>query len=304
MAETMRATADMLLQAAETRRERVRRRIGILALAYLLVLVLTFLMIAPFTHAAISSFKDNPTEWPPKLLPSTWHPENYLEAWTLSKTNTGVPLFPLWVRNTLLVAAVKTASVVLFSAMAGYAFARLNFPLKNFLFYLTLFVMMVPSQVTFISNYILLSRMRLVNTYIGLALVELVTPAGVFLMTQFLKSLPKELEEAAVIDGASRLQTFTRIIIPLSKPALGALTILNFQGFWNAFFWPTVLLRHQELFTLPLGLDRFNRIYGNVAGRADLILAGSIMSALPIIIIFLVFQRYFIEGVSLSGLKG
>jgi len=241
--------------------------------------------------------------------------ESYVQAWTTYKGQEGRFLFPRWVFNSLIVAIFKVVLTVLFSLMAGYALARLRFPGRNFLFLFAIFTMMVPGQVTFISNYILLrdgifgisklfGASTLINTYYALFLPGLVSAGSVFLMKQFMESIPRELEEAARIDGASSFQIFTRIIIPLSLPAMGALSILAFHGSWNEFFWPLVVLKTQEMWTLPIGLLAFRQFYGSVAGTNwNLVLAGAVISAIPVLVIFILFQRYFIEGVKLSGIK-
>ena len=242
--------------------------------------------------------------------------EYYIQAWTTYKGRDGKELFPRWVFNSFIVAVFKVIITVLFALMAGYALARLHFPGRNFLFLVTIFTMMVPGQVTFFSNYLVLrdgifgiSKLfgtdSLLNTYYALFLPGLVSTAMVFLMKQFMEAIPRELEEAARIDGASSFQIFTRIIVPLSVPAMGALAILTFHGSWNEFFWPLVVLTSQEMWTLPIGLLSFKQFYGSVAGTNwNLVLAGAVISALPVLIIFVLFQRYFIEGVKLTGIKG
>lgn len=199
--------------------------------------------------------------------------------------------------------------------MAGFALARLKFRGKNTIFLLMLFSMMIPAQVTFISNYLVLrdgvfglSRIfgvnTLLNSYSGLIVSGLVSASSVFIMKQFFEGLSSSLEEAARIDGASTYQILFRIFLPLAKPALGALTILTIQGVWNEFFWPLVVLTSpQDRFTLTIGLLSFRRMYG-VAFDWGPILAGSVISALPLVVLFVVFQRYFVEGISFTGVKG
>ncbi len=242
--------------------------------------------------------------------------KNYVRVFKESKSlSTGQSLFWRWTVNSFFVALVKVITNLLFAAMAGYALARMRFPGKHLLFLLMLFTMMVPGQVLFISNYLVLrdgifglSRLfgapTLLNSLWGLILSGVVGSSAVFIMKQFFESIPKEIEEAALIDGASPAQTFFRVVLPMATPALGALTILVFQGTWNEFFWPLVVLTSpQDIYTLPIGLLSFRNAYGQV-GDWGLILAGAFLSMVPIIVLFVVFQRYFIEGVSFSGLKG
>jgi multiple sugar transport system permease protein len=239
----------------------------------------------------------------------------FIQAWTEFRSREGGYLFPRWVWNSFLIAVLQIVVAVVFATMAGYALARLRFPGRNFLFFLVTFTMMVPPQVTFISNYILLrdgifgisrlfGRENLINTYWAIFLPVLVSSLGVVLMKQFLESIPREIEEAARIDGASTFRIYSRIILPLCRPAIAVLTILTFQGSWNAFFWPLVVLRDTEMFTLPIGLLFFRQYYGAAGGANwNLILAGTVISAIPVLIIFLLFQRYFVQGFHLSGIK-
>ena len=230
--------------------------------------------------------------------------------------STGKRLFTTWIFNSFFIAIIKVITTLTFASMAGYALARLKFFGKNYLFVLILFSMMIPGQVTFISNYLVLrdgifgltklfGGGSLLNSFTGLIISGLVGAAAVFIMKQFFEGLPKELEESARIDGASTYQIFSKIMLPLAKPALGALTILTFQGAWNEFFWPLVVLTSpMDKFTLPIGLLSFKNTYASGAFDWGPILAGAIISALPIIILFFVFQRYFVEGASFSGIKG
>jgi multiple sugar transport system permease protein len=246
--------------------------------------------------------------------------KNYVRAFRESyDATTKQSLLWRWTINTFLFAFFRVIAALLFASMAGYALARLHFFAKRPLFFLILFSMMVPAQVTFISNYLVLrdgifgvSKLfgvdTLLNTMTGLILggsgsAALVAASAVFIMKQFFESMPNEIEEAARIDGANALQTFFRIVLPMAAPALGALTILTFQGAWNDFFWPLVVMGSRENLTLPVGLLSFRTAYGP-AGDWGLILSSAFFSMIPIVILFIVFQRYFIEGVSFSGVKG
>jgi len=222
---------------------------------------------------------------------------------------TGRSLFLSWTANSFFVAIAKVLSTLLFASMAGYALARLRFPGRGLVFVLILFAQMIPTQVIFISNYLVLrdgifglSRLwgqaTLLNSLWGVILSGLVGAGAVFIMKQFFESIPREVEEAAMIDGATQWQRYSRVVLPMARPALGALTIITFQGAWNDFFWPLVVLTTPEdIKTLPIGLLSFRNAYGG-AGDWGLILAGAVLSALPIIVLFIVFQRYFMEGVS------
>ena len=218
--------------------------------------------------------------------------------------SSGQSLFLAWILNSFLLVFLMCASGLIFAPMAGYALARLNFPHKNAFFVFILFVMTVPNQVLFISNYLVLRDIGLLGSIFGVWLVSPFVGAGqIFLMKQFFETLPKELEEAAKIDGASVSMTFWRVIMPLAGPALGALTITTAQGAWNQYFWAAVALtKGGTTLTLPIGLRSFNQSYGQ-SGDYGLILAGAIVSALPVIILFIVFQRYFVASAASSGGK-
>jgi multiple sugar transport system permease protein len=201
--------------------------------------------------------------------------------------------------------------------MGGYAFARLNFPFKNALFIILLISMMIPGQATLIPHFLVIgpgilrdltifgmkipTGFGLLNTKLGVILPGIATAFGVFMMTQFYKSIPKEIEEAAQIDGLSRLGIFFRIVLPISKTQLLTLALLTFQGAWNEFLWPMIILRSPEKFTLPVGLQWFKGEYYTLY---SVVLAGSLFNTIPILVLFFLFQRYFTRGIATTGLKG
>ncbi|GIW33631.1 carbohydrate ABC transporter permease [Meiothermus sp.] len=230
---------------------------------------------------------------------------NYVRVFNEARDpNTGASFFLRWTLNTFLVSLAVVLTTLLFASLAGYALARMYFPGKNYLFAFVVFTMTVPAQAIFISNYLVLRDLGLLGSLWGMVVWSAVGAGAVFIMKQFFESIPREIEEAALIDGASPITTFFRIIIPMATPALGALTILTFQGMWNEFFKAAVVLSGQQTnYTLPLGLSFFRSAYG-VAGDWGLMLASAFLSMIPIIILFVVFQRYFVEGVSTSALKG
>ncbi|MBC7092835.1 carbohydrate ABC transporter permease [Candidatus Bipolaricaulota bacterium] len=242
--------------------------------------------------------------------------DHYVRAWTTFKGEGGRLLFPRWIGNSFLIAALRVVITVVFATMAGYALSRLRFPGRNFLFFFVIFTMMIPGQVTMISNYLVvrdgvfgLSKLvgldTFLNTFWALFLPALVSSSAVFMMKQFMESIPKEIEEAARIDGANTFQIYTRIILPLSLPAIAAVSILTFQGAWNEFFWPMVVLTQPKKYTLPLGLNYLLHYYqaGATGSVWNMILAGTVISVIPVLVIYILFQRYFIEGFHLSGIK-
>lgn len=240
---------------------------------------------------------------------------NYRRVFNEARSvTTGQSLFLRWTWNTFVYAFFRVLLTLAVATMAGYALARLRFPGRNLVFLLVLFAQMVPTQVLFISNYLVLrdgiwglwpalGLGTLLNSLPGLLFVTALSAGPVFIMKQFYESIPREVEESAMIDGAGHWGRFWRVVLPMARPALGALIILSFQSAWNDFFWPLVVLTTPEdIKTLPIGLLTFRNVYGNT-GDWGLILAGAIMSAVPVIVLFVVFQRYFMEGVSFGGSK-
>lgn len=277
--------------------ERPRRRLAPLDIVvYILLLIFTFTSVAPFIFSFLSSFKTfgDVLAYPPTILPPTWTLGNYQAI--LSNGS-----FLRWLFNSFAFAIGVMVFNVLFSSMAAYALARMRFPGRNIIFYATLGVMLIPLPITMIPKFLTMDSLHLVNTYLALLLPYAAQPFSVFLMVQFLKGLPREIEESAMIDGASRFRTFFQIVMPLVKPALTAVAILSFQGAWNEFTWSLLVLNTPDMYTLPIGLLFFK---GAHYTEYNLLLAGSMFNTIPILIVFFIFQRYFIEGVASAGLKG
>ena len=206
-----------------------------------------------------------------------------------------------WTLNTMIVSVAVTALEVLFCSMAGYAFAKLRFRGRDFLFWLYIGSMMVPGQVTLVPLFVLMARMGLVDTYWGLILPFASTPFGVFLMRQQMQTLPSELLDAGRIDGCSEFGLYSRIVMPLVKPGLAVLAVFTFVGQWNSFLWPLVATRSTEMRLLQVGLAMLQE---EVPQRYGLLMAGATYAAIPIVLIFFLFQRYFLQGVRIGGLKG
>jgi len=211
---------------------------------------------------------------------------------------------PRWLYNTAIFAVAITIGRLIFDSLAGYALARLKFPGNRLVFYTILGTMMVPAIVLLIPRFIILKELSMLNTYQGLIVPLAVDAFGIFLMKQFFESIPNEIEEAAMVDGANRLTMFFRVVLPMATPALTALAIFSFQGAWNDFLMPLLILSgDSDLWTLTLGLSFLRGAYGETL-RWHAFLAGSVLTTLPLALIFFYFQRYFVEGVSYSGLKG
>jgi multiple sugar transport system permease protein len=263
---------------------------------YIFLAIFTITSIGPLIFTFLSSFKSmsEVLTFPPTVFPRTWITTNYA-------TILGNPLFLRWILNVFIYAVAAAALNIVFSSMAGYALSRLNFPGRNVIFLVTLSVMMIPGAVTLIPKFLIVNNLHLVDTYLALILPAMAQPFSVFIMVQFMKGLPKELEESAKIDGASTWRTFYQVILPQVRPALTAVAILTFQAAWNDFMWPLVALGTQDMYTLPLGLFYFKSAHYT---EYNLLLASSLFNTIPILILFFIFQRYFIEGAVSSGVKG
>ena len=206
-----------------------------------------------------------------------------------------------WMVNSLVVSVAVTVWHVLFDSLAGYAFAKRRFPGRTVFFWLILSTLMIPPQVTVIPVYLLAQRAELLDTLWALILPGTAAVFGIFLMRQFIQTLPGELEEAARIDGASEFGVFWQIILPMCKPAIAALAIFTFVRFWNDFLWPVVALNKPQNYTLTVGIANMQ---GEFMTDWGIIFSGAALSALPMIIFFLAFQRYFLEGVRMGAVKG
>jgi len=210
------------------------------------------------------------------------------------------PLFGRWLLNSVFVAICVTGFNLLFNSMAGYALARIRFLGSKFWFLLILAILMIPGQITLIPSYLILKNLGWLNSYQGLIVPNVVNATFIFMMRQFFLSFPKELEEAASLDGLSRWETFLSIVLPLAKPALAAQAIFIFMGTWNNFLTPLIILSDPEMFTLPLGLNAFK---GQYITYWNYIMAASMVLTLPALAIYAFFNRYFIQGVTFTGGK-
>jgi multiple sugar transport system permease protein len=296
--------------AAGRPRPRRVRRSGGRALTYLVLIAVTIICAAPFVWMLSASFEPlgQIFSWPPHWVPA--HPtlHNYT-AFLSSGSDIG-----RWFLNSALVAGSVTILQTLLSALAAYAFAKRRFPGRNLIFYLFLGTMMFPGAVLFIPNYIVLKHIPLfggnnllgagghgwLNSYWGLIVPSAVSAFAIFLLRQYMKSIPDDLLDAARMDGGSELWIFWRVVLPLSRPALAAVAIFTFGFFWQDYLWPLIVINSPSLYTLPLGLGQFSQQNRTVW---DLLMAGSVISVAPVIVVFLIFQRHFIQGIATSGLK-
>jgi multiple sugar transport system permease protein len=264
------------------------------ALSYVVLAVFTVFAAFPFVVSVLTSLKPAKDAFTPGL-PAPPTLANY------SEVVHGTPLFLTWVVNSVIVAAVAVALIVLFAMMGGYALARIPFPGSRWLLLVMLGTMMVPGQVLWIPNYATCTKLGWVNTWWGL-IPDVVTTltSGIFLVSQFLKGMPKELEEAAILDGLSRFGLFWRIILPLAGPVLASMTITSFMATWNNFAWPVIILNSPERFTLPIGLNFFKGVFTT---RWTLVMAASMFNTVPVLVVFILFQRYFVKGIATAGMK-
>jgi multiple sugar transport system permease protein len=263
---------------------------------HIILIIFSILMFIPFMWMVFSAFKplDEIFLRPPKMLPDNWTVDGFRTAWE------GAPFASAYV-NSIVVAALVTVFTLLTCSMAAYAFARIRFPGNNVLFAIFLATMMVPFQLTIIPLYIILGQLRWIDTLVALIVpASLFNAFGVFLMRQYVRGIPLELEEAAAIDGAGRIRTFTTIILPLLKTPMTALGIFVFLGQWNDFFRPLIFLNSEEKFTIPLVVNYFKGAY---ASDWTSLMAATTMAALPMLIVFIVAQKQIVEGIALSGSK-
>jgi multiple sugar transport system permease protein len=221
---------------------------------------------------------------------------------TLNAYRALMDAMPMWriILNSLGVAIVATTLQLITGSMAGYGFGRLRFRGKNVVFALYLATLMVPMQVLVVPLFIEMKMLNLQDTYMALLAPSIASAFGVFLLKQAVEGVPRELDEAATLDGAGHLRIFTRIILPLIRPALATVAVFAFMGSWNSFLWPLVVIRSPEFMTLPLGLST---LQGQFTTRWDVVMAGSVVSIIPIAIVYLLAQRHIIAGVATTGIK-
>jgi len=227
------------------------------------------------------------------LVPIEFTIENFFSVFQVGLT-------PRWFLNSIIVTVVRTVLTVILSAMAGYAFARIPFKGKNFMLAFVLAGLMVPKEAMFIPLFLMFAEVDMHNTYAALILPRIAAPLGVFIMTQFFKAIPYEIEEAAQIDGASRWTVFWRIMLPMSGPAITALSIFTFILTWNDYLWPLVSATQKEMFTITTGLAS---LQGNFAQATELgsLMARGVVASLPLLLLFFIFQRYLMRGISVSS---
>ena len=275
------------------------RKITKTVLVYFLLVVLSFIFLFPFFWMITSSLKSDAQIflWPPQWIPNPAHWENYKAAFT----NPNLP-FLTFFKNTMILEVGIIVGKLLSCVLVAYGFARLNAPGKNFWFGVLLATFMIPSAVTMIPQYILFNYLGWVNTFLPLIVPAFFGEAyAIFLMRQFFLTIPRELEEAAMMDGANTYQIIRHIIVPLSTPILSVITVLSFKDIWNNFFQPLLYLNDRSKYTLSIGLAYFN---GQYTVHMGVLMAASVALMLPLVIVFFFAQKAFVEGISLTGIAG
>lgn len=271
------------------------------ATAYLVLTAAALAFTYPFVLSLATTFKGRPEVAAHPVLP--WPLDPGSRAWENVLVHSD---FPLWTINSVLVTAGATLLRLFLDSLAGYALARLEWRGRGTVFGLVLGILAVPPIVLTVPRFLVLKEMGLLNTYAGLILPLAVDAVGIFIMKQFFESLPRELEEAARIDGANTFQTYWRIVLPLARPGIITLSILSFQGTWNEFLLPLIVVRASPAhWTLPLGLSTLGR--GGAGGQTfdyPVMLAGSMLTILPVALIFIVLQRFFVRGITAGAVKG
>jgi arabinosaccharide transport system permease protein len=278
---------------------KARKRISTL-ITTLLLTIIGFIILIPFWFMLVSSFKESSDIFAQglniKIDLSNIKFSNYEKLFT---NNNGI--FLSWFKNSAVITIIQTVLVLVFCSMVGYGLAQYRFKGRNFIFMLVLIMLMVPGDILLIPLYKLVTNLGLMDTYAGVILPGVIPPATVFFFRQYAIGLPHDYAEAARIDGAGEFRIFSQIYVPMMKPAFGAMTIMTSMGAWNNFLWPLIVMRSDENLVIPAGLLTAMTPYGN---NYDIVFSGSIMSIIPIIILFLFNQKSFISGMTVGGVKG
>jgi ABC-type glycerol-3-phosphate transport system permease component len=273
---------------------RPRAQVAGRAALYLALAALAALFFVPFLWTVVTSVKTLPDSVRFSFWPQ--HPtlKGYRDALTTFN-------FGRYALNSAIVASVITACNVVLASLGGYAFARLRFPGRDLLFLLVLASLMIPDQLRLVPVYQMITALGLISTFQGYILIKLVEAANLFFMRQYFLSLPKDLEEAAKLDNAGYVKTFWKVMLPLAGPAVATVVILEFQGIWNEFFWPLLILQDQSKWTLPIGIAQFTFAFQT---NWPPLMAASVIAILPILVLFVFLQRYFVAGAAAAAVKG
>lgn len=267
------------------------------AALYITLSVVAVLMFFPFLWMVATALRPQGHEAELSLIPQPYLAfENFSRAWNFRGS-----FFAQWTFNSVFVSTAGTILAVVLNSLAGFAFAKYRFRGRDLLFIAVLATLMVPFQVTMVPVYVILAKLGMVNTYWGVILPGTASAFGIFLIRQFIQTIPDELLDAARIDGSSELGIFLRIIVPLSMPAMAVLAIFTFLGRWNDYLLPLLVLNRSQMYTLQVGIVNF---MGEYRAEWNLLMAVSLISILPTVAVFLFFQRYFLRGIAMTGMKG
>lgn len=282
-----------------SRRDSRIPQVAKLSLSYVVLILLTAVFVVPIVWMFLTTFKTNAEAT--QSVP-TWFPRDFSTVGfqTILNTTSQTPVL-WWLFNSALAAVAHVALVLVTAAPAAYALARLDFRGRNVMFVVVISTLFIPPIIFLMPTYLIVDYLRWIDTLLAVIVPTAAGAFGVFFLRQFFVSLPIELEEAALIDGANQFQVFMRIVLPNSKPALATLTVLSFLTNWNEFLWPVYVLFSPERLTLPPGLSI---LQGNYSTDYPVVMAGGVIASIPVLIVFFIAQRYIIEGVSRSGLKG
>jgi ABC-type glycerol-3-phosphate transport system permease component len=272
--------------------------------SYIVLLHLTLiagavLTVFPFLWMFLGSFKTTSEIFrvPPSLLPQVWYFNNYADLFSTRP-------FARWYLNSSVIVIVQTLAVLFFSSLAGFAFGKYEFRGRDALFNVLIASMIIPFGVILIPLFVLVNKLGLLDTYAALIIPFMAPAFGIFMMKQFMASIPSELLDAGRIDGASEFGIYRQIVLPLLRPALGALAVFTFLGAWNSFLWPLIVLRDMARYTLPVGLATLQALGSSAKTEYGMILAGATLVSLPVIALFLAMQRQFVAGLTLGSVKG
>ena len=275
---------------------RAKRTIS-LSLSYVALALVTFLMIFPLIIVVIVSFTPNAVTqtWPPKIIPSAWTLDNYTSLF--QRLPIGRELL-----NTIVFAGAVTIISVFFDSLAAYGLSRVDFKGRGILLAVLIATMMIPAMALLIPVYKLLGSMGLVNSYLGIIIPRMADVGGIFLLRQFFISIPKDLDNAARIDGAGEFRIFAQIILPNAVPAILTVGMFNFRGNWNDLLWPLIMTSKPETRTITAGLAMLTG-HGSSVTPYGVVMAGALISALPLLIVFFFVQKRFVEGIAMTGMK-
>jgi len=267
------------------------------AVIYLLLGAMGVLMAAPFAWMISTSFKtyEQVFVWPPEWIPRPWVWENYSIAMQAAP-------FARYYLNTFIMAVGVVAGRLAVCALAAYSLGRLNFPGRNLVFSLLVSTMMLPDQVTLVSLFLITKRLGWLNSYQGLIVPNLVSAYNIFFLRQFFRTIPRDLDDAARIDGAGRVRILLSIILPLSTPALTVVTLFSFTSAWGSFLWPLIVTTRSEMRTIEVGMAFFADAHGGI--EYPMLMAANTVALLPVATVFLFAQKSFVQGIALTGIKG